>query len=326
MSDSSLEPRFLEPEGWRWDYFTNPQGAHIRFGMVDPANSTGIVVALPGLSEFGEKYFEVARDMLARKLSFFVIDWRGQGKSDRYLPNPHKRHSAGFGCDVADAQQLLTQHVLPRAGKRPLFMLAHSMGGHIGLRHLSAHPGIFACAAFSSPMLGIKAAHIIPTSLRVPISSALAAALGTHYVFGGGNWDPEFRDRQAGSALSSDPTRAAVHNWWCRRDAGLQVGNVTFGWIREAMISCAALAAPGVAEAIRTPCVIAIAGRDKLVDNEATGAFAHRLQSAQVLELKGAFHEVLMESEEFRSHFLTAFDTLRTEAVETSSKSRHTRP
>ncbi len=326
MSDSSLEPRFLEPEGWRWDYFTNAQGARIRFGAIDPANSAGIVVALPGLSEFGEKYFEVARDMLARNLSFFVIDWRGQGKSDRYLPNPHKRHSAGFGRDVADLHQLLTGHILPRAGNRPLFMLAHSMGGHIGLRHLSEHPGVFACAAFSAPMLGINGAHMIPASLRVPISSALAAVMGTRYVFGGSDWDPHFRDQQAGAVLTSDPVRRAVHNAWCLRDPQLQVGNVTFGWIHEAMISCAKLTAPGAAETIRTPCLIAIAGQDKLVDNTATRAFAKRLPSAQILELKEAFHEILMERDELRDRFLSVFDVLRAEAVENSSKQRQTRP
>ncbi|HTK84299.1 MAG TPA: alpha/beta fold hydrolase [Patescibacteria group bacterium] len=326
MTDSPWEPRFLEPEGWRWDYFTNAQGARLRFGYIDPANSNGIVVALPGLSEFGEKYFEVARDMLARNLSFFVIDWRGQGKSDRYLPNPHRRHSAGFGSDVADLQQMLAQHVIPRAGRRPLFMLAHSMGGHIGLRHLSEHAGIFACAAFSAPMLGILGTKVIPTALRVPVTATLATLMGTNYVFGGGDWHPGFRDRQARAVLSGDPPRRAVHNGWCLRDPQLQVGNVTYGWLHEAMVSCATLNGSGIPESIRTPCLIGVAGRDMLVDNKATRAFAKRLPYAQVLELEGAFHEILMERDEFRSRFLAAFDALRAEAVENSSKQRQTRP
>ncbi len=134
----ALESRFLEPTGWRWDFFTNGQGKKLRYGMVMPpaGKPDALVVVLPGLSEFCEKYFEIARAMLERNLGLFVLDWRGQGKSDRYLDNPHKRHSEGFDRDVADLHQLTTQQVLPAASGAPLVMLAHSMGGNIGLRYL----------------------------------------------------------------------------------------------------------------------------------------------------------------------------------------------
>ena len=39
------------------------RGMRIRVGAVKSAAERAIVVALPGLSEFGEKYFEVAHDV-----------------------------------------------------------------------------------------------------------------------------------------------------------------------------------------------------------------------------------------------------------------------
>ena len=62
-----LEERFLEPEGWRWHSFTRPTqsgGRKIRFGSVFPKDSVpdAVVVCLPGLSEFSEKYYEMSRE------------------------------------------------------------------------------------------------------------------------------------------------------------------------------------------------------------------------------------------------------------------------
>ena len=39
---------------------------------------------------------------------------------------------------------------------RPFLMLSHSMGGHIGLRYLHAHPDRFAGSVMSAPMFGIR--------------------------------------------------------------------------------------------------------------------------------------------------------------------------
>jgi lysophospholipase len=207
-------------------------------------------------------------------------------------------------------------------------MLAHSMGGNIGLRYLAAHPGIFACAALSSPMLGIQAASVLPEGLRHGVASILRGMMGSSYIFGGGDWQPEFRDKQAKNILSSDPVRSAVHNAWCLHDPGLQVGNITFGWLHEALVSCHALNAPGAAQKITTPCLIAVAEKDRLVDNRAILRFAHRLPDARIFELKGSNHEILMERDDIRDKFLGAFDKLRAEApartVETLAKSRQT--
>ncbi|HEY8189985.1 MAG TPA: alpha/beta hydrolase, partial [Micavibrio sp.] len=176
----ALEPRFLQPEGWRWHMFTNPDGRKLRFGTVSPKNRVpdAVVICLPGLSEFAEKYYETAHDMLRRNLAFWILDWQGQGKSERPLANRQKRHSSSFDDDVGDLHFFLMEYVKhasvhPDVGRIPMVMLAHSMGANIGMRYLAQHHDMFSCAAFTAPLTGIRATRFLPTSVALDISGVL---------------------------------------------------------------------------------------------------------------------------------------------------------
>lgn len=220
----ALEERFTEPPGWRWHQFTR-QGLHgprrIRFGSVFPESRIpdAVVVCLPGLSEYAEKYFEIARSCLDKNLAFWVLDWMGQGTSGRYLQNPHKRHSAGVEEDVADLHYFILEYIKhssvhPDKGRIPLAMLGHSMGANIGLHYLHAHPGMFECAAFSAPFFGFKMFEGWPCPLPVLAARLLNTFSGSSYASGQGDWDGEDRKTPGEDAFSSDPVRGAVHNVW----------------------------------------------------------------------------------------------------------------
>ena len=291
----------------------------MRFGTVAPPSHIpdAIVIVLPGLSEFSEKYFELAHDLLKRNLSMWVLDWQGQGKSERHLKNRHKRHATSFDDDVADLHFFLMEYVKhaavhPDIGRIPLVMLGHSMGANIGLRYLSQHPDMFAAAAFTAPMLGIKSLRAFPGWLRLAISGALNESMNSSYIFGGGDWDPEIRPRRAHDTLSSDPVRDQVHNTWCEFDPDLQVGNVTFGWVHEALVSCYKLAKSRVLQSIQTPVLLALAEQEKLVDNKTIKKAVQKIPQATLLELPDSHHEILMEKDEIRDRFLAAFDELLT--------------
>ncbi len=314
----ALEPRFLPPVGWRWHVFTNPQGRKIRFGTVAPESRIpdAVVIVAPGLSEFGEKYFELAQDLLQRNLSLWVMDWQGQGLSDRHLKNaPHKRHSSGFEDDVEDFHYFIMEYVKhsavhPDVGRIPLVLLGHSMGGHIGLRYLQTHPGTFACAAFSAPMMGIRDVRMVPAALRPLIMGLLNEAMSTSYVFGGGDWKESARDKPGQNVFSSDPVRDAVHNAWSLHDPRLQVGSPTFRWLHEAVKSCGFMNRADILKGIQTPILMALAGKDTIVDNNAIRRAARLIPHATLLELSDARHEILMEADPIRNRFLAAFEEL----------------
>lgn len=312
-----LEPRFLPPEGWRWHKFTTPRAQKLRFGSVFPKDSVphAVVICLPGLSEFGEKYFELAHNMLDRNLAFWVLDWAGQGQSDRHLKNPHKRHSFGFQNDIDDLHYFLMEYVKhacvhPDVGRIPMVMLGHSMGGNIGLRYLQQHPDMFECAAFSAPMLGIHAMGLIPHFIKSPLLSVLAECFGKNYVLGGGDFSAKNRPSDGTGIFSSDPERDKIHNVWSLHDPALQVGSVTWRWLYEAYRSCRKARKKINLSASQTPCILATAGKEKLVSNDRIRAAAKILPNAEHLNLAGARHEILMERDEFRTPFLRAFESL----------------
>lgn len=313
-----LEQRFLPPEGWRWHHFKTPRGRTLRFGTVSPKDTVpdAVVVILTGLSEFSEKYYETARDLLGRNLSVWIMDWQGQGLSERFIPkNPQKRHSRGFDEDVADLHCFIKEYVKhaavhPDVGRIPLVMLGHSMGANIGMRYLAHHPDMFACAAFSAPMVGIKKLNMIPPFLRLPLTALFQEVAGQNYVFGGGEWTPQSRANPGNNIFSSDPTRDRIHNAWCEFDPRLQVGNVTFGWLHEANKSCHILQRAETARSLNTPCLFALAGKDDLVNNDIARRVIKMIPHAKVLELRDAKHEILMESDKYRNEFLQEFDNL----------------
>lgn len=303
----SLENRFRPPDGWRWSGFKNPQGRTLRFGKVMPPKPDAVVIGLQGLSEFTEKYFEIARTLLDHNLGFWMMDWQGHGKSDRPLKNPHKRHSNSFDNDVADLHFFLTQHVKLETGNLPLVMLGHSMGGNIGLRFLELYPDMFSATAFSAPLVGIGAIRNFPGWLRRGLTRGLKEFLNHNYVFGGGDWHPEIRGEKGRALLSYDPVRNKVQDEWCLYDPALQVGGVTFGWLAAAEASCAKVRKSRALKNLETPCLFGLAGGEHLVDNNAARRLAKTMKKARVIELEGARHEILMERDGIRDAFFEAF-------------------
>ncbi|HIF25387.1 MAG TPA: alpha/beta hydrolase [Micavibrio sp.] len=310
-----IEERFLTPKGWRWHAFKNPRGYKIRFGSVAPESGIpdAVVIVLQGLSEYTEKYFELANDLLSRNLSFWMIDWQGQGASDRHLEDRQKRHSSGFQDDINDLHYFIMEYVKhsavhPDVGRIPLVMLGHSMGANIGMRYLHDYPDMFACAAFTSPMFGIGALKNLPRWLSYGLVGCMQEAFDRSYVeFGGKEWNAAMRDAPKKDIFSSDEARKKIHNLWMEHDPQLQVGNVTYGWLYEAVASCNRLHKKGYVERIETPTLFAIPGHEKLVDNKAARKVIKRMPNATTLELPDAKHEILMETDEIRNAFLNEF-------------------
>lgn len=315
-----LEDRFLEPYGWRWHYFKNEQGKKLRFGTAFPDSRlpAAVVVILPGRNEFAEKYFEISRDLLKRNLSVWILEWQGQGLSDRFIPNyPQRCHAPSFTQHVADLHGFILEYVKhacvhPDVGRIPMVMLAQSMGANIGLRYLHDHPGIFETAALCSPMLGVPAIDKIPAvSLVANVMSLLGAG---RYAFGQRDWAPT-PDTDPAAQYSSDPRRRALYDSWMRENEALRSGGVTFGWVKSALAACRFLQDPEILKTIKTHMLIALAGRENLVDNDAIRAAAGHLSAARLLELPESGHEILMERDEIRDQFLDAFMQLIKETI-----------
>ena len=312
-----LDQKFQQPEGWRWHSFER-DGRKIRFGSVFPKDSIpdAVVVCLQGVREFTEKYYETAQWALDHNLAFWMMDWAGQGKSTRFLSNPQKRHSKGFDQDVEDLHYFFMEYIKhssvhPDKGRIPVAMLGHSMGANIGLRYLHKYNDVFECAAFSSPMIGIKALSCLPQKLALLTAEVCKSLVGQSYVPGGKDWGK----RKDHVLLSHDPVRSKVHNTWCAHDPELQCGDVTFGWVYEAQKTCVKIQSPQVYGEILTPCLFAIPGHEDLVDNKMAEKVIGGIENAKTVDYPNAAHEILMETDVIRNDFLQHFYKLIEENI-----------
>lgn len=312
---TDLEERFTAPEGYTTGRFYNPATRHgIHYAYVTASQPRAVVVVLGGLSEFSEKFYELSRDLLARGYSFFTMDWAYQGRSSR-LPAPYsqRRHSDGFEADISDLHKFATKYVRPAAalpgGKYlPVILIAHSMGGMISLRYLSEHTDTFDAAALSAPMLEIPMEKWQTVLLNALHSLHI---LNKNYVpTMGKDWNDLRRKGDGSEMFSSDSSRDSIHAYWSKLEEVLRVGDPTINWIAQARKSFQIIERSGYLESIKIPVLTAMAGREEIVSNDAIRKASKRLPSGRLLEIEGARHEMLMESDPYRNQFLDAFDKL----------------
>src|SRR6476620_6498126 len=121
------------PDGVVVGAIKTSDGVNLRFARwAPPPGRKGTVVVMPGRAEFIEKYFETVRELRARGFAVVVLDWRGQGLSERQLSDPRKGHVRDFSDYELDMEMLMNEIVLPDCPP-PHFAIAHSMGAAVML-------------------------------------------------------------------------------------------------------------------------------------------------------------------------------------------------
>ena len=297
-----LEERFTPPPEWQSGEFINPETNHrIHYNYALPADKKpcGIVVILPGLSEYGEKYCELMRECLARGLGIYIIDWAYQGRSCRLPNTPHRRSSDGYETDMSDLHYLISNVIESDA---PKFMIAHSMGSNKGLRYLIEHPDIFKTAAFSAPMFGIR--DLRYTKYILQFIARINPWWHRFYVPGGSDWREESRLSDGTDALSHDPKRDALHQAWSRHNPVLQVGNPTVKWVYESLKSCRYIANKERLSQVKIPIIMGLSSKEEIIDNRDIRKISAMLPNASLIEIQDAAHEILMERDAQRDAFL----------------------
>jgi lysophospholipase len=283
-----------------------PDGVHLRFArFAPPAGRRGTVCILPGRTEWIEKYFETVRDLRNRGFAVAVIDWRGQGLSDRALSDRYKGYVGSFWQFDTDLETFMRDVVLPDCPP-PIFALAHSMGATILLRAIARGQRWFDRVVLTAPMLGIafaQSAGIAGGLLRV----VRWGGFGGIYVPGRYPGVLDLRPF-AGNPLTSDPVRFARSAAILEAEPALALGGPTVAWADAAFRAMRAMREPSFPARIRQPILIIAAGRDAIVSNVVIEDFAMSLRAGTHLVVVGSQHELLMEQDRYRSQFFAAFD------------------
>jgi lysophospholipase len=295
------------PQGARAFWYEGAGGARLRAAVFPALGAPrGSVVLSGGRTEPIEKYFEVIGELQGRGFAVAAHDWRGQGLSHRLLPDRHKGHADGHADFLEDLGLLLAQVAdeLPR----PWIALGHSMGG--ALSALAAVQGAarFEALFLSAPMFGLAAVRRF-----APIAPLIAGAMiglgrGADYIMKDG-FEPMLGPFD-GNVLTHDRARYERFRGQLAARPELALGGVTWGWLGFALGAGTMLGRASAAEAVRgTPLTVIGAGEDHLVLNGPARRFAERA-GGRYVEIAGAFHEVLMETDDRRALVWAQFDAL----------------
>lgn len=294
-------------------WLVRPDGRRLRAALFDSIGAPrGSVVLSGGRNEPMEKYFEVIGELQARGFAVLTHDWRGQGLSDRALADRLRGHCESHEEMVADLVALLDvyQHRLPE----PRIAIGHSMGGCLTLRALvdgEAASGRIAGAILSAPMLGLRTRPLPPAVVSALARLGRIAGRGERYGPAGPGrpFDLPFD----GNVLTQDRARFSRHRALIAACPDLALGGPTWGWLDAAFRGMALLARPDRLRRVGVPVIICAAQRDRVVDTAALRRAALLLPRGRLVEVPGAYHEILMETDERRAFFWWAFDDLAME-------------
>lgn len=272
---------------------------------VHPKPATGVFLLLHGRSEFIEKYKAVANRLIEKGFDVVSLDWRGQGLSTREVGNRHKGYIHSFDDYVADLTALYDEVMEPR--ELPVYILSHSMGGHIALRFMAQFPYKIKKAVLASPMVDIALPGLIH-----PLSKYLSRQLSKRhfaktYTPGSKNYASKSA-RFQGNKLCHDPEQFQILHDEIRKNPGLAIGGVTWGWLNAAFESIEILKNEVFLQNIKTPVLILGAQNDAVVSLAAQKKLSQKLSHGDFHCIEGAFHELMFETPGIREEFWSLFD------------------
>ncbi len=271
-------------------------GKKLRVAHWSVEGARGTVLLFPGRTEYIEKYGVIAGEFAKRGLAVMAIDWRGQGLADRMLPDRRIGYVDTFSDyqkDVAAMMRAARSLQLPR----PFFLLAHSMGGCIGLRAVIEGLSVHA-AAFTAPMWGI---YIAPQLRPVAtVLSHLMPKIGQgHRLPVGTKPDPyvsvePFEDNM----LTTDESMYDMMRDQLAAHPDLSLGGPSYVWLREALSETKHLA---LRAAPSLPCITFLGTNERIVHLARIRDRMKNWKNGHLQMVEGAEHEILMETPALRN-------------------------
>lgn len=283
------------PSGGAAHWLTTSDGLRIRVGHWPMSHAKGTVLIFPGRTEFIEKYGTTAQALQARGYACLAIDWRGQGIADRMTPKRaigHVGEFADYQKDVAAALAYAQDVGLPR----PYFLMAHSMGGCIGLRSLNEGLDVQA-AMFSAPMWGVQmAAPLRPVAWGL---SAVSTPLGFDQTIAPGQSEESYplRATFAENTLTNDPDMWAFFGEQLRQHPDLGLGGPSLRWLNASLREMHRLS--NVASP-RVPSLTYLGTDEAIVDPARIRNRMLKWSNGVLRVIQGGKHEMLMDKPELR--------------------------
>ncbi len=302
-------PEAPAPSNSSAEWFDTKDGVRLRTALFLPDGpARGSVVLSQGRAEFIEKYFEVIGELQARGFAVLTHDWRGQGLSGRAPPARLWGHARGWRPFISDYAELLDafEDRLPK----PWIAMGHSMGAGLTTLALAEGEARFSGAVLCAPMMCIDTGvRTVPSVKRLSFAMNLAGRARDLVLPAPDPHDETFEN----NVLTHDRTRWTRTELQGTIDPELKEGGVTWGWLAFALILHSRIKASRRIDRLSIPLTVVVAQKEALVLNSVAKAVAERAPRGRYVEVAGAFHEILMETDDLRAVFWSEFDAVADE-------------
>jgi lysophospholipase len=250
----------------------------------------GTVLMFPGRTEYAEKYGRTAREILAMGYEMVAVDWRGQGLADRMADDRGLGHVGDFADYQHDVGAVLS-FARQQGLAEPYYLLAHSMGGCIGLRAL--HNGLLVkSVAFSAPMWGIEMSPFLRPAAMVMSTIATACGFGTMVSPGQSTENYLGQTTLDDNLLTADPDMFDYMEDQLSAHPDLGLGGPSLQWLNRAFSEMNTL--HGM-DSPNTPCVTFLGTDEKIVVPGRIMSRMKRWSNGELVTYPKARHEILIE-------------------------------
>ena len=279
--------------------FEGEAGVPIYFKIFRQQGTGPAIMISSGRTEAAIKYKELIFDLFNNGYSVYIHDHRGQGLSGRMTEDPDMGYIDSFRFYVNDMKSFYEGFVRP-AGHSRVYLMAHSMGGAIGMTYLEQYPEDFDAAVFSSPMLGLD-----------PPICTLAALLNgkkPRYAPGKSGYDPEAEAIFEGNTLTGSEIRFRRAYEAYSRVPEARLGGPSIQWVHRSCKQFGDLF--DHIDQLETPFILFSAENEQIVDPKAHSKFISRAQElgkrCELHPIGDAQHELFIEKDPQRTEVLNA--------------------
>jgi lysophospholipase len=295
------------PSGGDSFFYKTSDGVNLRIAIWNETSSKGTILLQSGRTEFIEKYYEVIQEFVNRGFCVALMDWRGQGLSDRVAKDIRIGHVDNFSDYDSDFEEVIRK-IYQDSCPKPWIAVGHSMGGCLVASSAAKNTDLFDAIILCAPMLTLqmpnlikKLIHVLGFMTKIGLKEKALARPEWHEDEG---WrENPFTENQ----VTSDPIRYERTMMLIREHQEHAIGGLTVGWVYGALKRTREMISPGWIKKIEQPLLLLNATKDKLVNPKENVKICSQSNTVTIEDIDGE-HEILMETDLIREQAWNAID------------------
>jgi lysophospholipase len=261
--------------------------------------SVKTVLIVPGRTEGSLKYTETCFDIYSKGYNVLVYGHRGQGFSQRILPNSQIGYVEDFDDYVTDLDSWFAK-ACELGGSGHLHIIAHSMGALICLKWLDQSVQKVSSVCFTSPMLKFDFGKIPETVVKSFVYLKCLLGLGKEFSVKPGELNPV----TYGADLTTCSERLAWYRSVLIKFPELQLGYPSNHWLKVSLQEQSKWSLVRLQNLLikypSTPFVSFLAEKDCVVRPHLFPELGTLTPQFSLFTLPSAMHDVFIEKSEIR--------------------------